>query len=210
MAEASKWKLLPGWKKLRDYQLNQPRRKLEGTYGYSLMTPFEGRMIGGTPHNHNYLSKRGNTIEDMHTPIAVLGDGKSPENASIVEANLLRGKVQFNALSAFSLGYLYDIKGKRMKEDPDLDMSSFIAVSLEPLDPKTGITVRDPRILGVYDKETDTVRQIPGRDLNKEYYRHLKTWTEVPRESDNPQPWDYVRDGKSYLETESSGDPEKG
>lgn len=191
------WKILSGVKELREHELQMSRRRLQEKYRTHVSTPFEHRMIGGTAYNVNYLHKRGDTLEDFHTPIIVLGSGKlRQEEASIAEANLVRGKLEFDTVSAFSLGY------------KDLDMTIFIAVSLEPLDPITGVTVTDPRILGVYDGKTDTIIQIPGRDLNKEYYQHLKDWAQEHPEDEDPL-WKYVRDGQSYLEKEISVEPER-
>ncbi len=202
-----KYRLLPGNKELRDYHLKKSRRELEQMFAGKVETPFEQRLGGGTPGNHAYLRARGNNIDDYHTPVPVLGEGKSPRNnASIEEANLLRGIIKFEVSSPTTI--LIDLKTGQLVEDENLNMRNMIAMSLEPLDPQTGVTVRDPRILGVWDEKTDTYREIPGRNLTRQFYQRLRERYEASDEPSN-NVWNYVRDGKSYLESETSGNPEK-
>lgn len=199
------WKLLPKWEEGREYMLSRPD-ELRKNLGDRIDTPFEHSMIGGSSPNWEYLAERGDTIDDMHTPIRVLGDGRSPEkNISIEEMNLIRTRVEFVTYAAFSLGLIY--KRKNSEEDRSLK-GKMLALSIEPLDPETGVTIRDPRILGVWDEENRKIVQLEGRDLNREWYQMQKDWAK-DHPDDKDALWDYTRDGKSYLETESSGEPEK-
>lgn len=49
-----------------------------------------------------------------------------------------------------------------------------LAFSLEPLDLQTGRTLRDPRLLGIWDQESEQIITVPGREINQEYRQALK------------------------------------
>lgn len=207
------YKLLPIDERMRNQMLSDPEYVRD--FSHHVETPFEGRMVGGTPDNMTYLKLRGNTIEDYHIPVSVLGNGEQSErNISIEEANLIREAAQFRVLTAMSLSFCIDLRTGKLKEDKDIVLNKTkLAVSLEPLD-SNGVTVRDPRILGVWDEETQTYHEIPGRDLTKEYYDNIKGFDETHPVDPNDKlsdfnEWHYVRDGRTLLESESSGEPEK-
>lgn len=86
----------------------------------------------------------------------------------------------------------------------------YIAFRFEDLDPETGITIRDPRILGMYDKENGRVTKVEGRDLTKEFYQGFSNFGK--REvSKPPSIWELLRDAKGMIEkeVETPSEPEK-
>jgi hypothetical protein len=122
-------------------------------YRRMLQTPFDHKIVGSTPPPWNFLNRRGHNARDYHTPIPIL-EGRF----SIDQCQRMRKKIGFRVQSAppwMNLNY------------------KDIAISFEDLDPVTGVEVRDPRILGLYDKETNQITEIKGRDLTKDYYMGL-------------------------------------
>lgn len=177
-------------------------------------TPYEKKMMGGTPQPWNYLVEHKENKDLMHTPTGILmqrdGDPRY-QDLTVEEVNLIREKLQYRIINVIPLLFLLDPETGKMKKDKDFDMGTMLAVSFEPLDPETGITIQDPRILGVCDKETKTYQEIPGRDLTAEYYQTLKKFDEF---HPNPEDelgslWYAERDKKSVSETDKPGELEK-
>lgn len=166
-------------------------------------TSFEHMMVGGSARDTIPLDGSEKAINLIHTPRNIV-DGKStPE-----KMNQYRPEGGFYVFNPMALGFFTDFKEVKMKDDPELD-GVMIAVSREPIDPESGIAIRDPKILGVYDKETGEIKQIEGRDLNHEWLKMQEEWVGL-RPDDTGAKWNYLRDcKKSYLETESPRDPEK-
>lgn len=112
-----------------------------------------------TPHEHWILGSSNfhQSSQDTgvwHTPVAVLD-----KKFTVEEAQEARRELGFflNPHAAPMLG----LKGR-------------IAISFEDLDPKTGETLRDPRVLGVWDQEKERVVPVPERDLTAEFRVRLK------------------------------------
>ena len=148
-------------------------------------TSFEKMLVGGTMEPDIQ-------VEDYHTPISVVRKKKTVE-----EANQLRSRLEYMIVAPqiFSLDPIGNTR---------------VAVSLEELDSATGATVRDPKVLGVVDQEPNTIKEIEGRDLNKEFYLKLKEHTEKYPAYAAELPWTHARDAKGLIESQSPGDPEKG
>lgn len=51
-----------------------------------------------------------------------------------------------------------------------------ITVSYEDINPDTGETIRDPKVLGIYDRAKKTIVGVEGRDLNAEARKIIKKW----------------------------------
>lgn len=185
------YKLLPGLEEARESQLKDPDY-LRQVYGESVATPFELRLGGATSRNNNYLHNRGNITEDWHTPVMVLGRGETdPKKTSVQEASLIRSQMGFGLISSIVLNNP-NLKGRQL------------VISLEPLDPLTGTTIKDPQVLGSWNSDTSSIEPFESSNLTTDLYSSLKK--KHPEEAT----WLHVRDGKSYLETEISGAPEKG
>ena len=54
-----------------------------------------------------------------------------------------------------------------------IEIRNPLAISLERLDLKTGITISDPRVLGEWRKDSQTIREYGDRDLTEELYLAL-------------------------------------
>lgn len=188
-----KYKILPGLENVREDILSNSR-SLRANYG-KLLTPFERLMIGGTT-SKVYEDEKQPEDWRWHTPIVLLGQNELPEDRpSIEEINLIRAAMKFNVSAGLSL------LGEGTMNDPALKFKS-LAFSLEPIDPVTGNTLNDPKILGVYDPEKDEVIPIDGRDLNREFYQTQKDWYEAHPNSLFSL-WRFMRDGRSQLESEA-------
>lgn len=155
---------------------------------YKFITPFEEHMTGGSLPDWSKFGREG-TVEDHHTPKAVLNGTASPE-----EAQYVREKLKFRIVSATSIGL------GRSLEDTSL------VVTLEPIDLNTGVTVRDPRIPGTWDKKTKTIHPIERRDLTDEVY----TWMRKSNQEGRIPKWP-LREGdqNTNLETNQTTSVEK-
>lgn len=161
---------------------------LKESYRDEFQTPFDEKLYRGTPHPWDFLNERGHKVEDYHTPKPFL-----MKRCSIEEAQRMRRKLEYWWASAPHWMGLGD---------------QYIAISFEDLDPETGITVRDPRILGTYDKENGQVVEVVGRDLTKEFYVGFGKREGSPS---SPSIWELLRDTKEMLEKEAGtpSQPEK-
>lgn len=87
-----------------------------------------------------------------------------------------------------------------------------VAIKFEELDPKTGETLQNPTILGVYDDETKQVTQVEGRDLNKEFYDEVKKIRETATFGElmdlilNPRPKDVGKEFEEFIIEEDEGE----
>lgn len=106
-----------------------------------VLTAFEQNMLGGTADFLNEIYRRGNKPLDHHIPKDLLLEEISPE-----EANFIRKQLGSFMTTPSGLGFS--------------DVHEPIEVSLEPIDPETHITLKDPVIRS----------KIDGRDLNREFY----------------------------------------
>lgn len=150
----------------------------------AVITNFERMLRGATPDHFE-------SITDYHIPISVLSG-----ETSIKEANKIRR----------NLGHIIVAP---LIFSPDPNMDTIVAISLEDVDPVTRATVKDPQVLGVWDEQNGITREIEGKGLTKKFYRALKEGAERLPQYSKEHPWTYVRDGKSYVETETPGEPEK-
>lgn len=133
------------------------RQNLESRF----LTAWEGFMKGGSPPHFKFLKNQSNKLDAWMTPRVVLEDP-----TLIEDANYVRMKLGYTRMSSLSLGF---------RDDPELE-GKVLAVSLSGLDMKTGKALKKPIILGIWDKETDKVLPLEGRDLQKEWNAQFREY----------------------------------
>lgn len=113
------------------------------------ITPQEKRLLGGTPHE-----QPGSNI--WYTPYIIQEKGIG----AIEEAIEFRKRFPFTAEQIMAC--LLGIRTHRL------------ALSLEQLDPSTGMTIADPQILGIILEKQKIVKKLRGRNLTQEYYAQFE------------------------------------
>lgn len=129
----------------------------------SFFTPFEIKMVGGTPSTLDIIRQKGHPIECFHIPEEVLKG-----NLSILEADRNRDQLGFFLSIDFLPGSILGVHNIPL------------AISLERLDLNTGTTLCDPRILGLWNPQSEQIKEVTGRDLTKEYYCWYKARRSSP------------------------------
>ncbi|MBI2337743.1 hypothetical protein HYU95_01025 [Candidatus Daviesbacteria bacterium] len=75
-----------------------------------------------------------------------------------------------------------------------------IAVSYEDLDPVTGETIADPKVLGILNRLGKEIIPVAGRDLNTEAREKIKKW-----EEDDPTIQYFLREEPPQVNKEQEG-----
>ncbi len=113
-----------------------------------LLTPQEHIMLGSTPP----VDPKND--EEWYIPTGVLMRRLSIKMA-------MEGRKELGHLESGIMAGLIGLKNER------------ISLGLQDLDPKTGKTLNDPEILGVWDDKNKVVREVKDRDLTRELFDKL-------------------------------------
>lgn len=113
-----------------------------------LLTPQEHIMLGGTP------AVDPKNDEEWYIPSGVL-----MKKLSIKQA--MERRKELGHLESSLMASVIGIKGQ------------ILSFKLQDLDPKTGKTLEDPKILGFWDDKNKVVRKVEDRDLTRELFDKL-------------------------------------
>lgn len=142
---------------------------------FALLTPQEGNFIGGTYSEGE--------SRQPYMPIGVARGLLTPE-----EAQKIREDVGFYSG--------YSLQGK-------LRLPGEVVMSLEKLDPNTGETKQDPKVLGYWAENTGEIVEVKERNLTAEVYRILRE-----QEEDSPILKHFLREKPNNVEGQDSGGTE--